>query len=144
MKTLLASLAFASAASAAPTSNVIFAVDHKVKAEAPGLETSHFELRTNGVWTFVVTKDGDGAAQHGRLSTKQLRKVRALLADAPWTTSASVMMCAAISNDFTEYTVAGRLVWRHEMCVGDMLDAKSTKDLDAALAVLRSVTGENF
>jgi hypothetical protein len=138
MKTLLlASLIAASAASAAPAPTVVFALDHEFRSGSP---TEHLEVRSNGAWSFTKGK----VTHSGRLSKSQLRKVRALVNDS-WTTRPSPLMCAVVADEFTDYFVAGKLVWTREVCTGDFLvDAQTKKDLDSVLAMLRSVTHENF
>jgi hypothetical protein len=141
------SIACASSATAAPdatrpapkadacpaTGKVLFEVDHRVSPGAK-LGTSTVKLFTTGAWTRDET-DADGNAlpqTSGCLTKPEVKQIASSLHSAPWKVTTARIRCMAVSPQFTEYHLDGKLVFTQRLCSGQSLDAKSSAALEAA------------
>jgi len=141
------SVACASSAAAAPdaskpapkadtcqaTGKVLFEIDHRVSPGAK-LGTSTIKLFTSGAWTRDETDaDGNALPQTSGCKTKpEVKQIASSLHSAPWKVSTAKIRCMAVSPQFTEYHIDGKLVFTQRLCSGQSLDAKSAAALDAA------------
>jgi len=115
----------------------MFQVDHKVEPGAK-LATSAVKLHANGAWTHAEV-DAEGKAQPqtaGCLARPELKQVADALHAAPWKITTAQIHCMAMSPQFTEYRVDGKLVFTQKLCSGQILDDKSRAALDKAIALV--------
>ena len=124
----------AAQATACPaTGKLLFEVDHKVSPGAK-LGTATTKLFATGAWTRDDT-DADGNAlpqTSGCLAKPELKQVAGSLHSAPWKVTTARIKCMAVSPQFTEYHIDGKLVFTQRLCSGQSLDARSQAALDAA------------
>jgi hypothetical protein len=120
-----------------PTGRALFEIDHKVEAGAK-LATSAVKLYANGAWTHAEV-DAEGKAQPqaaGCLARPEVKPVADALHAAPWKTTTARVHCMAMSSQYTEYRVDGKLVFTQKLCSGQNLDDKSRAALDKAIALV--------
>ena len=120
-----------------PTGAAVFQIDHKVEPEAK-LATSAVKLYPTGAWTHDQT-DAEGKAQPlttGCLAKPEIKQVADALHAAPWNITTARVHCMAMSSQFTEYRVDGKLVFTQKLCSGQNLDDKSRAALDKAIALV--------
>jgi hypothetical protein len=125
----------AAPAACKPTGAVVFQIDHKVEPGAK-LATSAVKLHATGAWTRDET-DPEGKAQPqtaGCLARPDVKQVTDALHAAPWKITTARIHCMAMSPQFTEYRVDGKLVFTQKLCSGQSLDDKSRAALDKAIA----------
>ncbi|TMQ11988.1 MAG: hypothetical protein E6J91_21725 [Deltaproteobacteria bacterium] len=98
------------------------------------LPTSTVKIFASGAWTRDET-DADGNAlpqTSGCLAKPELKQVAGSLHSAPWKVTTARIKCMAVSPQFTEYHIDGKLVFTQRLCSGQSLDARSQAALDAA------------
>jgi hypothetical protein len=120
-----------------PTGAAVFQIDHKVEPGAK-LATSAVKLYTTGAWTHDET-DAEGKAQpqaSGCLARPDVKQVVDALHAAPWKITTARVHCMAMSSQFTEYRVDGKLVFTQKLCSGQSLDDRSRAALDKAIALV--------
>ena len=120
-----------------PTGTAVFQIDHKVEPGAK-LATSAVKLYATGAWTHAET-DAEGKAQpeaSGCLARPDVKQVVDALHAAPWKITTARIRCMAMSPQFTEYRVDGKLVFTQKLCSGQSLDDKSRAALDKAIALV--------
>ena len=120
-----------------PTGAAVFQIDHKVEPGAK-LATSAVKLYTTGAWTHDET-DAEGKAQPqalGCLARPDVKQVVDALHAAPWKITTARIRCMAMSPQYTEYRVDGKLVFTQKLCSGQSLDDKSRAALDKAIALV--------
>jgi len=120
-----------------PTGTAVFQIDHKVEPGAK-LATSAVRLYPTGAWTHDQT-DAEGKAQpqdSGCLARPDVKQVVDALHAAPWKITTAHVHCMAMSSQFTEYRVDGKLVFTQKLCSGQNLDDKSRAALDKAIALV--------
>jgi hypothetical protein len=120
-----------------PTGGAVFQIDHKVEPGAK-LATSAVKLHGNGAWTRAEV-DPEGKAQPqtaGCLARPEVKQVTDALHAAPWKLTTARIHCMAMSPQFTEYRVDGKLVFTQKLCSGQSLDDKSRAALDKAIALV--------
>ena len=118
-----------------PTGPVVFEIDHRADPAAK-LTTSAVKVFAGGAWTRSET-DGEGKAaapRTGCIAKPELKQLEATLSGAPWKVTTARIRCMAISAEFTEYQVHGKLVYTQRLCSGQTLDDVSRAKLDAAIA----------
>jgi hypothetical protein len=116
---------------------VVFQIDHKVEPGAK-LATSAVKLYASGAWTHAEV-DAEGKAQPQTtscLARPDVKQVTDALHAAPWKTTTARIHCMAMSPQFTEYRVDGKLVFTQKLCSGQNLDDKSRAALDKAIALV--------
>jgi hypothetical protein len=119
------------------TGAVVFQIDHKVESGAK-LATSAVKLYASGAWTHADV-DAEGKAQPqttGCLARPEVKPVADALHAAPWKITTAKIHCMAMSPQFTEYRVDGKLVFTQKLCSGQNLDDKSRAALDKAIALV--------
>jgi len=117
------------------TGAVVFEIDHRADPAAK-LTTSAVKVFAGGAWTRSET-DGEGktaAPRTGCVAKPALTQLEAALSGAPWKVTTARIRCMAISAEFTEYQVHGKLVYTRRLCSGQTLDDVSRAKLDAAIA----------
>jgi hypothetical protein len=127
----------AAPAACKPTGTAVFQIDHKVEPGAK-LATSAVKLYPTGAWTHDQT-DAEGKAQpqaSGCLARPDVKQVVDALHAAPWKITTARVHCMAMSSQFTEYRVDGKLVFTQKLCSGQNLDDKSRAALDKAIALV--------
>ena len=120
-----------------PAGAVVFQIDHKVEPGAK-LATSAAKLYATGAWTHDET-DAEGKAQpraSSCLARPDVKQVADALHAAPWKITTARIHCMAMSPQFTEYRVNGKLVFTQKLCSGQNLDDKSRAALDKAIALV--------
>ena len=120
-----------------PTGAAVFQIDHKVEPEAK-LATSAVKLYASGAWTHAEV-DAEGKAQPQTtscLARPDVKQVTDALHAAPWKITTARVHCMAMSSQFTEYRVDGKLVFTQKLCSGQNLDDKSRAALDKAIALV--------
>lgn len=120
-----------------PTGRALFEIDHKVESGAK-LATSAVKLYASGAWSHADV-DAEGKAQPlttGCLAKPEVKQVADALHAAPWKITTARIHCMAISPQFTEYRVNGKLVFTQKLCSGQTLDDKSRAALDKAIALV--------
>jgi len=127
----------AHADSCSPTGAVLFEIDHRVTPGAK-LATSTLKVFASGAWTRdEADAEGKAAARRtGCIARPDLKQLETTLAGAPWKVTTARMRCMAISAEFTEYQVHGKLVYTLRLCSGQTLDEASRAKLDAAIATV--------
>jgi hypothetical protein len=119
------------------TGAVVFQIDHKVESGAK-LATSVVKLYASGAWTHADV-DAEGKAQPqttGCVARPEVKPIADALHAAPWKTTTAKIHCMAMSPQFTEYRVDGKLVFTQKLCSGQNLDDKSRAALDKAVALV--------
>lgn len=120
-----------------PTGRAVFQIDHKIEPGAK-LATSAVKLYPTGAWTHAEV-DAEGKAQPqtaGCLAHPEVKQVTDALKAAPWKITTAKIRCMAMSPQFTEYRVDGKLVFTQKLCSGQILDDKSRAALDKAIALV--------
>jgi hypothetical protein len=120
-----------------PTGAVLFEIDHKVDPGAK-FPTSEIKLYASGAWT-KDSADGDGKPQPRALgchARPDIKPIADALHAAPWKITTARIHCMAMSPQFTEYRVDGKLVFTQKLCGGQSLDDKSRAALDKAIALV--------
>lgn len=120
-----------------PTGSAVFEIGHRVQ---PGTKaaTSTVKLYATGAWTHDEA-DPEGKAQpqtSGCLAKPEVKQVADALRAAPWKVTTAQFRCMAISPNYTEYRLDGKLVFTNKLCSGQSLDAKSQAALDKAIALV--------
>ncbi|HEX3474687.1 MAG TPA: hypothetical protein VHT91_06570 [Kofleriaceae bacterium] len=127
----------AAPAACKPNGAAVFQIDHKIEPGAK-LATSAVKLYATGAWTHDET-DAEGKAQPqaaGCLARPDVKQVTDALKAAPWKVTTAPVHCMAMSSQFTEYRVDGKLVFTQKLCSGKNLDDKSRAALDKAIALV--------
>lgn len=127
----------AAPAACKPTGAAVFQIDHKVEPGAK-LKTSAVKLYPGGAWTHDEV-DAEGKAQPqtaGCLAQPDVKQVIDALRAAPWKITTARIRCMAMSPQYTEYRVDGKLVFTQKLCSGQSLDDKSRVALDKAIALV--------
>ena len=112
-------------------------IDHKVEPGAK-LATSAVKLYASGAWSNADV-DAEGKAQPqttGCLARPDVKPIADALKAAPWKITTAQIHCMAISPQYTEYRVDGKLVFTQKLCSGKNLDDKSRAALDKAIALV--------
>ncbi len=120
-----------------PTGRALFEIRHRVEPGAK-LATSAVKLYATGAWTHDEA-DAEGKAQPqtaGCLARPDVKQVADALHAAPWKITTARIHCMAMSPQFTEYWVDGKLVFTQKLCSGQSLDDKSRAALDKAIALV--------
>jgi hypothetical protein len=131
----------ATQAACKPTGAAVFQIDHRVEPGAK-LATSAVKLHATGAWTRAEV-DAEGKAQpqsSGCLARPEVKQVTDALHAAPWKITTAQIHCMAMSPQFTEYRVDGKLVFTQKLCSGQILDDKSRVALDQAIALIEPGT----
>jgi len=118
-----------------PTGAVLFEIDHRVTPGAK-LSTSTVKVFATGAWTRTEA-DAEGkpvAPRAGCIAAPELNQLETALDGAAWKVTSARIRCMAISAEFTEYQVHGKLVYTQRLCSGQSLDEASRAKLDAAIA----------
>lgn len=118
-----------------PSGKVVFEIDHRT-IDGAKLPTSAVKVFGNGAWTRQDT-DADGKAPPptaGCLDKAYAKELAQSLRSVPWKVTTAQVHCMAVSPQFTEYRVEGKLVFTQKLCSGQNLDEKSRAALDAAVA----------
>jgi hypothetical protein len=118
-----------------PGGKVLFAIDHRA-TDGAKLETYSIKVFGNGAWTRQdVDAEGKAAAPTaGCLDKAYAKDLASSLHAAPWKVTTAQVHCMAMSPQFIEYQVDGKLVFTQKLCSGQNLDDKSRAALDAAVA----------
>jgi len=108
---------------------------HKRSDEAE--PTSRISLYANGAWTLQpIDEHGHaGALTAGCLAKPTLASLRSEIAQAPWETTFSRIVCKAYSPSSTQYYVHGKLEFTARLCGVERLDPTS-------LAVIKRIESE--
>ncbi|HMG57354.1 MAG TPA: hypothetical protein VK601_27835 [Kofleriaceae bacterium] len=120
-----------------PGGKVVFEIDHRVE---PGVAqpTSTLKLFAGGAWTRDAT-GADGKPQPpttGCVAAPDYKQLADAIHAAPWKISNARVHCMAMSPQFTEFRVDGKVVFTQKLCSGQSLDDKSRAALDRAIAQL--------
>lgn len=118
-----------------PGGKPVFEIAHRVTPGAQA-ETSAIQVFANGAWTRQAA-DADGKAQaatSGCLDKAYAKELAASLHGVPWKITTARIRCMAMSPQYTEYLVDGKLVFTQKLCSGQSLDDKSRAALDDAIA----------
>ena len=118
-----------------PSGKVVFEIDHRA-TEGAKLDTYAVKVFGTGAWTRQNT-DADGKASPqtaGCLDKAYAKDLAHSLRSVPWKVTTAQIHCMAVSPQFTEYRVDGKLVFTQKLCSGQNLDDKSRAALDAAVA----------
>ncbi|MBA2545018.1 MAG: hypothetical protein H0V17_35575 [Deltaproteobacteria bacterium] len=112
---------------------------HKLSEEAE--PTSKLALYANGAWTFqpIDAYGHAGAMATGCLDKRTIAPLRTEIAQAPWETTLSRMVCRAYSPSSTQYFVHGKREFTARLCGPERLDPQSLaaiKRIESELAVV--------
>jgi hypothetical protein len=122
-----------------PIGSIVFQVDHKTDAPSQ-FGTSTIWIYGTGAWRRYDYKPGvKPASTHGCIAPTTLDPIAKELTAAKWKTTNAEVKCAAMSADYTEYRVNGKLVLTERMCDGLILDTASEKALANATKLAASL-----
>jgi hypothetical protein len=96
--------------------------------------TATIRVYATGAWT---ASDGTrGRMTRGCLDRSDVKAIKSALRAADWDVTHMRIACFAYDPTFTEYAVRGHVMFRDQLCSGDVLDDNTRASLETIFAVL--------
>jgi hypothetical protein len=120
------------------TGTTVFEVDNQSTTNE--LPTSSTTIYGTGAWTHVERLNGKiTRTSAGCVSPSLVAPIKVELDAAKWTLTYNEIRCHAMSAQYTEYRVGGKLVLTSHTCDGAVLDPASAKALGDASVLVTSL-----